>query len=127
MRYGMTVCAALLFSSAACDPDIGIVTYDNAPVAAIKQPFDGAIFSEGETITFVGKLADDRPVEELGTVWISDLDQNLTDEVAPDPDRIVSLPEPPDSVAVCRTLSFNSMWSSPPSPETWIARTFALL
>lgn len=90
MRFGLSGLVALIFSSAACDQDIGITTYDNAPVAAIKQPFDGAIFSEGETITFVGKLADDRDVEELGTQWISDLDQALTEESAPDPEGLTT-------------------------------------
>lgn len=77
---------------AACSGDNGLTIYNVSPSVSITDPVDGAIFDEGETITFAGVIADDRPIDELISFrWASSQDGELASLDIPDAEGNVEL------------------------------------
>jgi hypothetical protein len=68
-----------------------ISDFDSPPVAVIQQPGTGATFDEGELVAFVGKVNDDRPVEELDIAWIDNGATVLAQGTLADADGVVRL------------------------------------
>jgi hypothetical protein len=79
---------AVLLVAACIEP---VVTKTNdAPVVVIQRPGDGAVFGEGESVEFVGKVVDDRNPEDVEIVWLDNGVDVLLDGVFPDSEGLVT-------------------------------------
>ncbi len=63
----------------------------NPPAVSITEPADGAVFEEGEPITFRGVVDSNTPAETLLIQWNSDLDEEFGDDDPPDPQGFVEV------------------------------------
>jgi hypothetical protein len=73
-----------------CKGDDGLYVYNEQPLVSITQPTDQAAFEEGDTITFLGRVSDDSPIEDLTVQWSSSVDGLLPALDPPDVDGNVS-------------------------------------
>ena len=69
----------------------GIKVLENPPAVSILEPQDGAVFDQGETVTFLGIVDSDFTGGDLIITWSSDADGEFEDLDPPDPDGYVEI------------------------------------
>ncbi len=72
-----------------CEGLGGIKVLENPPGVSFVEPQDGAVFEDGETITFVGRVDSSFTGGELLISWYSDIDGEFEDPDPPDPEGYV--------------------------------------
>lgn len=86
LRIGALM-ALPLFTS--CEGAGGLKVLENPPAVAILEPQDGAEFSEGETVAFVGRVDSSFTGGDIEVFWFSDIDGEFLDPDPPDPEGYV--------------------------------------
>lgn len=69
--------------------DSSLKVLRNPPAVVINSPEDDQQYPNGDVVEFVGRVADDSPVDELDVEWVSSIDGVLPDTDPPDPDGLV--------------------------------------
>jgi hypothetical protein len=82
-------CVLLLVALGAGCLEPTLTKTDDPPVAVIQVPGDDAVFDAGVAIEFVGRIADDGPVEDVVVRWIDNGSTVLAEDVAPDSEGFV--------------------------------------
>ncbi|MCB9681305.1 MAG: hypothetical protein H6733_07505 [Alphaproteobacteria bacterium] len=80
----------VLILVAACTEPVLSKT-DDPPAVVIQQPDDGAVFAQGETVAFVGRVNDDGPLSQVEVTWLDNGRDPLAAVQTPDDDGFVGL------------------------------------
>jgi hypothetical protein len=87
MRSSMFLAALALVGC----KDNGLLIYNEPPMVIISEPVEGAVFEEGDPITFNGKISDEGPPGELEVSWTSSVAGVIEDGAKVDIDGNVQL------------------------------------
>jgi len=82
--------SAVFIASCSEEPS-GFIQFDTPPAVAIVDPLEGAIYDEGDTIVFRGRVSDNAGVADLDLRWASSIDGELLANDSPDANGAVEL------------------------------------